>query len=844
MSMQLSAAVARAVRGPRLTFGFATRPATFAALPMLAVAIAVSALLPRPGHAATTTAGELQEVIVTAEKREATVQATPISISALSTEQISSLAVPELQDLTRSVPGVSFRTAGPGQTELEMRGLASSGGSVATVGFYLDEAPLSANAVALNGRTVIDADLYDLNHVEVLRGPQGTLYGAGSMGGTLKLVTNQPKLGAFEGSTSLNVSHTSSGGDVNGGGNAMLNIPLGDTVALRLVATDKYVSGWVPRHVIEAGQFPGPSNPGCCGFYYGTRGDVLSAPVAKTIDHSNTERFVSARAALLYKPSDRLSITLNGMYQRIDAEGYNNYQQGPGPAVIGVWQPYDIKEPYYDAFRLVGLTVKYNFGFAELTSATNYWHREVLQSTDGTEALQNIFNFTNLTGTGPNFIPGYYQEFDPTHQLSEELRLTSSGTGPFQWVAGLYFQNLHSGYVTTNQNVLFNSALSCPQGPPPPNALSGHCDPATAYNPNFPYTGDPALNPQGVVFNDNNPNQLKQFAVFGEVSYKFTPAVKLTVGARVFKFDDYNVAHQCGLGTATGNKSCVDSVSSGEGTALLPKLNLSYEPTPDLTWYGTISRGSRPGGNNLPLPTSAGAAYYCGPGTGPSYLPDGGQLIYYGPDSIWSVEGGEKWRFADRRYTLNADFFYVKWTNIQQDIELSCGYPYNRNIGGARAYGPELEFSARLNDAWTFQMSGAYTKAYLHDPINSPEFNQLYHEGTRIIDVPQYTYVLALSYEQVYSNGMHGSFRLADNYTGEMEDTAYYRQKLPAYSIVDLRAGIGKDAWSAFLFGKNLTNKVASQTIDNTQFAWQQPTITRVSTNQPRTIGVEVNYKF
>ena len=851
MSKQLSAAVARGFGHPRLTFTWAARPALAVAL-----ALAGSALLGGPAYAATTTAGELQEVIVTAEKREATVQATPISISALSNEQLSALAVPELQDLTRSVPGVSFRTAGPGQTELEMRGLASSGGSVATVGFYLDETPLSANTVALNGRTVIDADLYDLNHVEVLRGPQGTLYGAGSMGGTLKLATNPPKLGAFEGSVSANTSKTSSGGDVNGGANVMLNFPIGETAALRVVASGKYVSGWVPRYVIEPGQFPYPTNPGCCGFYYGTRGDVLSAPVAKVIPHSNTERFQSVRAALLIKPSDNLSITVNTMYQRIDAEGYNNYQQGPGPAVIGVWQPYDIKEPYYDQFRLASITVKYNFGFAELTSATNYWNRDVTQSTDGTEPLQNIFNFAipnpngNLAGIGPNFIPGYYQEYDPTHQLTEELRLTSTGTGPFQWVTGLYFQNLHSGYVTFNQNVLFANAQVCPQvgpvtgAPPPPNPLAGFCPAGSIYNPNFPYTGDPTLNPQGVVFNDNNPNQLKQFAVFGDVSYKFTPALKLTTGLRVFKFDDYNIAHQTGLGTATGNKNPVDLVSSGEGTAVLPKVNLSYEPTPDLTYYGTISRGSRPGGNNLPLPTSLGAAYYCGPGTGPSTLPAGTQLIYYGPDSIWSAELGEKWRFADRRFTLNADFFYVKWTNIQQDIELSCGYPYNRNIGGAKAYGPEVEFSARLTDAWTFLASGAYTKAYLSNPINSVDFNQLYHEGTRIIDVPQYTYVLAVTYEQTYSNGLRGSLRIADNYTGAMEDTAFYRQVLPSYSIVDLHAGIGRGAWSAFLFGKNLTNKVASQTIDNTQFAWQQPTITRVSTNQPRTIGVEMNYKF
>ena len=138
-------------------------------------------------------------MVITAEKRESTVQETPISMSALSAAQLQNENIATLEDLAGAVPGVSMRTAGPGQTEYEMRGLTSAGGSTATVGFYVDETPLSASAVALNGRTVIDPDLFDLNNVEVLRGPQGTLYGAGSMGGTIKLVTNKPKLGAVRG---------------------------------------------------------------------------------------------------------------------------------------------------------------------------------------------------------------------------------------------------------------------------------------------------------------------------------------------------------------------------------------------------------------------------------------------------------------------------------------------------------------------------------------------------------------------------------------------------------------------------------------------------------------------
>src|ERR1700679_3632103 len=188
----------------------------------------------------------LEEIVVTAEKRESTVQATPIAMTALSAGDLTAENITSIQDLVGAIPGISLRTAGPGQTEYEMRGLASSGGSVATVGFYLDETPLSASAVALNGRTVIDADLYDINRTEVLRGPQGTLYGAGSMGGTIKLVTNPPELHNLLGSAEADASQTT-GGSTNGHGSLMLTLPIGEVAALRTVLTAKYISGWIDR---------------------------------------------------------------------------------------------------------------------------------------------------------------------------------------------------------------------------------------------------------------------------------------------------------------------------------------------------------------------------------------------------------------------------------------------------------------------------------------------------------------------------------------------------------------------------------------------------------------------
>jgi outer membrane receptor protein involved in Fe transport len=704
-----------------------------------------------------------------------------------------------------------------------MRGLASAGGSTATVGFYIDETPLSASAVALNGRTVIDADLFDLNHTEVLRGPQGTLYGGGSMGGTIKLVTNPPKLGTFEGATSVDASQTT-GGSTNGGGSLMLNLPIGDKAALRVVTTDKYISGWINRDVIAPGDFPYPTNYGPCGpFYYCTRGNVAAAPVATDVKGSNLERFVSARAALLVQPVENLSITTTLMYQRIDADGYANYQSPPGNEAI--YQPYDIQEPYYDSFKLASLKVSYDMDFANLTSATSYWKRDVFQSTDSTEALQNIFNFQT-------FIPNLYTEEDPTTQASEELRLTSRGEGNFQWVGGVFVSDLHSGYITTNQNPLFATATACS---PAGNPVGGHCPPGTE----FPL-GTQAANPDGIVFNDNNPNILKQQAIFGEVSYKLRPDLKLTTGLRFYKFDISNQSNQRGLGTASGNATPTISSASGSNTSLLPKVNLSYEPTSDLTLYSTLSKGSRPGGVNLPIPLNPGGFYYCGPGTGASYL--NAQPAYYAPDDIWSFEVGEKAKLDDRRFTINADVFYVKWHNIQQLIVLSCGYPYNANVGDAKTYGPELEMAAKITDAITADLSAAYTQAYISAPKDIAGLPIT--PGTRIDNIPKYTVNLAFNYETMLTPDYRFTARVADAYVGPVHDVAYYSENLSPYSLLDFRTGVGKNAWVASLFGTNLTNKHAALTIDNTVFAWQQPTLTRVSTNQPRTIGLAFETKF
>jgi len=261
--------------------------------------------------------------------------------------------------------------------------------------------------------------------------------------------------------------------------------------------------------------------------------------------------------------------------------------------------------------------------------------------------------------------------------------------------------------------------------------------------------------------------------------------------------------------------------------------------------YGTIAKGSRPGGFNLPIPLPSAAvlainpsAYNCAVGavtvsSQPSFT----------PDSVLSYEIGEKAKFDDRRFTVNADVYYIQWSHIQQVLSLTCGYPYNTNAGNAKSYGPELELSALVAPGLTLEFNGAYTQAYISDPSANAIASGI-TPGTRVLNVPKYTAVASLNYVTAITGTLNGSLNISSSEVGPVRDQAAYSQILPQYNLVNARAGIASGPWAAYLVGTNLTNKVAELSIDNTVFAWQTYAITRVSTNQPRTIGVDFQYKF
>ncbi|MBV8911064.1 MAG: TonB-dependent receptor plug domain-containing protein, partial [Gammaproteobacteria bacterium] len=323
----------------------------------------------------------LSEVVVTAEKVKSTVLEVPISVTALDASQLTLAGLANVQDIARDVPGLSMRYAGPGLTEYDARGLASNGGAAPTVGFYLDEIPLSPPALSQSGKVVIDPSLYDVNRVEVLRGPQGTLYGSGSMGGTVKVITNQPKLGTWEASVQGSLSNTE-GGSLNGGGSGMINIPIGDVLAFRLVGSDQYRSGWIDNITVHP--FPVTlGNP--------VQGNVLAAPVVSEFHHANTMKLTGVRAALLFQPNSDISITATAMGQHMALGGYDLFDgspNGPDPSRVyhAHYEAFSLREPIHDDIAIYGLTAIFNLGFAELTSATAYWDRVNWQTQDSSES--------------------------------------------------------------------------------------------------------------------------------------------------------------------------------------------------------------------------------------------------------------------------------------------------------------------------------------------------------------------------------------------------------------------------------------------------------------------------
>lgn len=782
---------------------------------------------------------QLQEVVVTATKRTTDVQNTGASITAVTSQEIADRGIVDFNSLAQSVPGIAMRTSGPGQTEFEMRGLNSAGGNTSQVGFYFDEVPLSSPAAAQVGKVEIDPTLYDLSRVEVLRGPQGTLYGSSSMGGTVKLVPNAPQLGTFAASGETDVGYTADGGDVNNKINGMLNLPIGDTAAVRIVATHDSESGWIDRNVIQDGAVG--VDPGA--FPFVTRpSNFYTAPLQEQITGSNTTTVDSARAALLWKPMDNLSITPMVMWQQTqqggpDAVDVNGNPTHPTvPSTEAHWEIYDTPEPQSDKFTLGSLKIEYQAPGFTITSATGDWTRNLLISQDGTEedgAAVGIPVYDAPTGIGPTGPepngPGATEK-DFTRQFSEELRLTSTGTGPLQWLVGYFYQDLYSEW---------DEWVLAPQA--------------------TPILGGPNL------YVDHQPQTITQNAEFGELSWQFIPDLTGTVGLRHYHYSLSQTNTEFGTFTVNGgvnNYEPYDTGASNSASGTDPKFDLSYKVDPDVLLYATVAKGFRLGGVNQPIPVAAvgnpntvlvanecalQAKVLLTSACNPNITLQAPST--FSSDSVWNYEIGEKSELLDHRLIANLSAYYERWTNPQLATNLA-GFGITANGGDARIWGLEGELQALLTPEWTFGLNAGYTNAQFTEasPITG------YPEGYSVPDIPEFTASATLRWKHPVTDNLSVIGSLEGNYIGTRTDTPYgesitllnvntYLLHLPAYGFANLRLGLAGDRWTATMYVNNISNERAI--LDpQPQIVLQMDAFVRYLVNRPLTAGLDFTYKL
>jgi iron complex outermembrane receptor protein len=790
---------------------------------------------------------QLSEVVVTATKRESTVQETSASITAVSGTEIADRGLVDFNSLAQSVPGIAMRTSGPGQTEFEMRGLNSAGGNTSMVGFYLDETPLSSPASAQLGKEEIDPSLYDLSRVEVLRGPQGTLYGSSSMGGTVKLVPNAPELGKFSASGEDVVSDTVSGGNINHKINGMVNLPVGDTLAVRLVGSETSDSGWIKRLVIQdgavpvdPGQYGNPANPLTRppGFY--------TAPLQEEIDGANSTTLDTVRLSALWKPVDNLSITPALMWQLTqqagpDAVDVNGYSTHPTvPSENAHWEIYDSPEPQRDRFTLSSLKIEYQFDSFSVTSATADWNRNTLVSQDSSEENGGAIGLPTYdapagigpTGPAPNGPATTEKDF--TRQISEELRFTSTGTGPFQWIVGYFYQDLYSEW---------DEWSIAPQATP---TLGGT-----------------------QLYVDYQPQTIVQNSVFGEASWQFTPDFKVTAGLRHYRYTLSQTNLEYGVFTvysAQGDTVPYNTAASSSANGTDPKFDLSYNLDKDILLYATAAKGFRLGGANQPIPTAAPGnpngvlvANECSLQAkvlnpyNPSAACNPAILLQapatFSSDSVWNYEIGEKSAFLDHRLIANVSAYYERWTNPQIATNLS-GYGLTVNGGSARIVGVEAEMQALLTRELNLDLNFGYTNAQFTEASAISG----YPSGYKVPDIPEVTAAGTLRWKHPIANNLSLTAALEADYVGTRTDAPYgetltlgninsYLVHLPGYAIANFRVGTAGEAWSANLFVNNFTNKEALLDPEP-QIVLQIPAYVRYLVNRPLTVGIDVSYKF
>jgi iron complex outermembrane receptor protein len=766
----------------------------------------------------------LQAITVTATLREQELADVPFSIAAPTASVLRERGAETIEAIASNVAGLSVQNLGPGQSQVAVRG--ASAGQIArdqpgvkeSVGAYLDDAPISLSLYTP------DLDLFDVSRVEVLRGPQGTLFGAGSTAGTVRYITNQPEMGVSSLFGEIGASWID-GGSPAGNVKVGTNVPLGDKMAGRIALYHNRLGGYM---------------------------DAVKANLDVAQNVNQGER-TGVRAAVRIAPNERFTITPRIVMQRLTTEGWNridtfNILANPyttnRPAVtLGERRLYnEIKEPYTDDFILGDVNLRHDFGPANLTSITSYGYRDILVVRDGGALYASVVGGTIGLPEAVYTMDSPFYDATKLHVFTQEARL-AGGTDRAKWLLGGFFSNSIRDY---GQSV-FVSGFTAASGIPTQGLRAAEDE---------------------LFFSDLD-YDLKQTAIFGEGTVNVGGRLDLTAGLRYYNFsEDRQQVFDGIFGNNDNGTSVVSQPGSISANGLAPRFIASFRATDRLTLNAQASRGFRLGGINDPLNASSTCT--------------AADLATFGPlnrpwrdETAWNYEVGAKSQWMGGRAALNVSAFMMDIRDLQLTVTAgSCSSRLIFNAPKAMSNGAEIEFTAAPNEHVDFAAAASFNDAKLKSSfLSGTDTVAGIADGNRLPSVPKFQASGSVTLRRPMRTGSQGfltgsvqhvgsRFTLIDDLdTGfgsvDMEQFAAeggqtiggplsqrfftFDPLLPAYTLLNLRTGVTRANWETALFINNITDERALLALDR-----ERGTRARVGylTNQPRTIGVSLGFNY
>ena len=800
----------------------------------LAVALA-SSILPYTNQANADESVTLEEIVVTATRREMNASDIPFNISAITGDEIEAANITDVQELMRAMPGITVADGGGRFAEnnnvITIRGLNVDPSATdrrflsdPTVSTYVGDTPVFANFV-----------LKDIKRVEAMRGPQGTLYGSGSLGGTVRFVMNEPSTEEFDARIDTSIGTTSSSPGQNFSADIMLNIPLSDELAFRFssgIIDNDGVIDYANVYATDADGIP-----------LAEGGDIAyGKPIYTNNKQADTVDVDYSKAALKWTPNDDFEATLTYMNQKGDYGGRRQVTSGPdgwgeyyGDYEIGAV----INEPSSNESEFTSLEMTYDLGFATLSSSTSQYDRSYEGISDNTGFFA-AKGWLYWYGYGYMPRPAMAAERQNSEKaFVQELRLVSNGDQNVDWTIGAFYMDQEASAAQQTRARGFQEWWAAASGPVP---YQGYLA-----DPPYSYIGLYYNPDSNITFDWTHDRAFTDFALFGEVTWNLSEKLAATVGARYFDNED-KVTSQTSFPIFYVYNPTIEDTQEDSDTLL--KFNLAWDHSETTMVYGTISEGYRRGGTNA-APVRPDESF-----------PNDPEWSSFGSDTVMNYEVGIKSQLDRLNYTMSA--FYVDWSDPQVNVATPSGAYYAvANGNSASSKGIETEFNWAFSDAIT--MFGGYTYVdaslsndlYLHDAsdLTSGKSELRATNGAQLPGTPKNTINIGAKHEQILDSGLLLITRVDGYYQSDVENSILnidpdWATTLDGFDLWFMSTTLVADHWTASLVAKNLFNErgtvatykeeyMTSDVVNGFYGTGQKDFITA-----PRTITLKASYRF